>query len=117
MFRRKKTKTEPDLTREEMTELVDDNFRLAEKYAKAGNVSGMEMSLEIAMEYAQKIGRSFDSQEIGKIKLTGYERGEKALRERAIALNEAGKTREAQKANDLASAYGSEAKILKYTLN
>lgn len=117
MFRRKKEKTGPDLTREEMAELVDENFRLAKKYASAGNVSGMEMSLEIAMEYAQKIGRSFDSREIGNIKLTGFERGERALRERAMKLKEAGKLREAQKANDLAVTYGNEAKLLKYTLN
>ena len=96
MFRKKKKKeTGPDLTREEMVELVHDNFQLAEKYANAGNVSGMEMSLEIALEYAQKIGRSFDSQEIAKIKFTGYERGEKALKKRAMELKEAGKLREA----------------------
>ncbi len=118
MFRKKKkAKTGPDLTREEMTELVDDNFRLAKRYASAGNVSGMEMSLEIAMEYAQKIGRSFDSREIAEIKLTGFEHGEKALQERAMDLKEAGKLREAQKANDLAVIYGNEAKLLKYTLN
>ncbi len=119
MFRRKKKKKEtgPDLTREEMAELVDENFRLAKKYASAGNVSGMEMSLEIAMEYAQKIGRSFDSQEIAKINLMGFEHGEKALQERSTELKEAGKLREAQKAGDLAIIYGNEAKMLKYTLN
>ncbi len=118
MFRKKKLeKTGPDLTREEMTELVDENFQLAKKYANAGNVSGMEMSLEIAIEYAQKIGRSFDSQEMARIKLTGFERGEKTLKERAMELKDAGKLREAQKANDLATIYGDEAKILRYTLN
>ena len=116
MFRKKKQKeTGPDLTGEEMVELVDKNFRIAKKYASAGNVSGM--SLEIAMEYAQKIGRSFDSREIAEIKFMGFEHGEKALRERAIQLKEEGKLREAQKANDLASIYGDEAKLLKYTLN
>ena len=118
MFRKKKKKeTGPDLTREEMAELVDENFRIAKKYANAGNVSGMEMSLEIAMEYAQKIGRSFDSREIAEIKAMGFEHGEKALRERSLELKEAGKLREAQKANDLAITYGNEAKLLKYTLN
>ena len=117
MFRKKNKKNGPDLTKEEMTELVDENFQLAEKYADAGNVSGMEMSLEIALEYANKIGRSFDSKRISEIKLTGYERGEKVLHERAIELKEAGKLREAQKANDLASVYGSEAKMLKYMLS
>lgn len=118
MFRKKKPeKIGPDLTREEMAELVDGNFRLAKKYASAGNVSGMEMSLEIAVEYAQKLGRSFDSQEMAEIKLMGFERGEKALKERAIELKEAGKLREAEKANNLAAIYGDEAKILRYTLN
>jgi len=119
MFRKKKKPEEPgpDLTREEMTELVDDNFRLAKKYASTGNVSGMEMSLEIAVEYAQKLGRSFDSQEMATIKLMGFERGEKALKKRATELKEAGKLREAEKAIDLATIYGDEAKILRYTFN
>ncbi len=100
-----------------MEELVDENMRVAKRHANAGNVSGMEMSLEIALEYAQKMGRSFDSQEIGKIKLMGYERGEKMMRERAAELQKEGKLREARNAVALASSYGNEAKMLKYTLS
>jgi len=117
MFRRrKKPKAELELSREEMEQLVGENIQFAKRYARAGNVSGMEMSLEITMQYAQKLGRSFDSQEIGKIKLTGYERGEKVMRERIAELQKAGKTREAQNAARLAATYGNEAKMLKYTL-
>lgn len=117
MFRRKKKpETGPELSREEMEELVDENIRFAKRYASAGNVSGMEMSLEVAVQYAQKIGRSFDSQEMGKIKLTGYERGAKLMQERVIKLQKEGKIREAQNAAELASAYDSEAKMLKYML-
>ena len=118
MFRRKKEEKEsgPNLTREDMVELVEGNFQLAKKYASAGNVSGTEMSLENVMQYAQKIGRSFDSREIGKIKLMAYERGEKVLRERAKELQEAGKMHEAQQAAGLAITYGNEAKMLKYSL-
>jgi hypothetical protein len=116
MFRRKKKAEGPDLSREEMEELVDENMRVGEKQARAGNVAGMEMSLEIALEYAQKMGRSFDSREIGKIKLMGYERGEKVMQERSAALQNEGKMREAQNAARLASAYGSEATLLRNTL-
>jgi hypothetical protein len=117
MFRRKKKpETGPELSREEMEELVDENIRFAKRYASVGNVSGMEMSLEIAVQYAQKIGRSFDSREMGKIKLAGYERGAKLMQERVTKLQKEGKIREAQNAAKLASAYDSEAKMLKYML-
>jgi hypothetical protein len=99
-----------------MEELVNENIRFANRYASVGNVSGMEMSLEIVMQYAQKIGRSFDSREIGKIKLAGYERGAKLMQEKAAELQKEGKIREAQNAIKLASTYDNEAKMLKYTL-
>ena len=117
MFRRKKKpETGPELSREEMEELVDENIQFAKRYANAGNVSGMEMSLEIVMQYAQKIGRSFDSREIGKIKLTGYERGTKVMQQRAAELQKEGKLREAQNATKLANTYDSEAKMIKFAL-
>lgn len=115
--RKKRSETGPELSREEMEELVAENMRVAKRHSSAGNVSGMEMSLEVAIQYAQKMGRSFDSQEIGKIKLIGYQRGEKAMRERAAELNKAGKIREAQNAITLANTYGNEARMLKYTLS
>jgi hypothetical protein len=117
MFRRKKREdTGPELSREEMEELVDENIQFAKRYANLGNVSGMEMSLEIVMQYAQKIGRSFDSREMGNIKLTGYERGAKLMQEKAAELQKEGKIREAQNAIKLASTYDNEAKMLKYSL-
>lgn len=115
--KKKKTETGPNLTKEEMEELVDKNMQIALKYAKAGNVSGMEMSLEVALQNAQKIGKSFDSREIGRIKLEGFERGEEALRKRALELKEAGKMNEAQKAAALAVTYGNEAKLIKFSLS
>lgn len=116
MRRKKKLETGPELSREEMEELVDENFQIAKKYASAGNVSGMEMSLEIAMEYGQKIGRSFDSEEMAKVKFMGYERGAKMMREKAAELQKAGETRQAENSIKLARSYSNEAKMLKYTL-
>ena len=117
LFRRKKKlDTGPELTREEMEELVEENIRFARRYASLGNVSGMEMSLELAMEYAQKTGRSFSSKEIAEIKLMGYERGAELMRKRVEKLKEEGKTQEAQNAARLASIYGDEASMLKFTL-
>jgi soluble cytochrome b562 len=116
MFRRKKSETGPELSREEMEELVDENIQFARKYANEGNVSGMEMSLEVVMQYGQKLGRSLDSQEMAEIKLMGYERGTKVMQERAAELQKEGKIREAQNAARLASTYGDEARMLKYTL-
>ena len=118
MFHRKKKKeTGPEFTREEMEELVTENIKAAKKYASEGNVSGMEMSLEEVMKYGKKIGREMDSTELAKLKLMGYENGAKVLRDRAAALQEAGKTGEAQNASRLAITYGNEAKMLKYTLS
>ncbi len=115
--RKKKSETGIELSKEDMEELISENMRVAKRYASAGNVSGMEMSLEVAMQYAQKMGRSFDSQEIGKMKLMGYERGEKVMQAKMAEFKEAGKIREAQNAARLADTYGNEAKMLKYTLN
>ena len=117
MLRKKREESGPDLTSEEMEQLVNENFRLAKKYASAGTVSGTEMALETVMLYAKKIGRTFDSKEIDRIKLMAYERGEKALRERAKELQEAGKYHEAQQAAGLSITYGNEAKMLKYSLS
>jgi len=117
MFRRRrKSEVGPELSREEMEELVDENIQFAKKYAAEGNVSGMEMSLEVVTQYGQKIGRSLDSQEMAEIKLMGYERGAEVMRERAAELQNEGKLREAQNAARLATTYNNEARILKYTL-
>ena len=116
MLRKKKSEPKPELSREEMEELVDENMQFAERYARLGNVSGMEMSLEVATQYGQKIGRSFSSQESERIKLMGYEGGEKLMLARAAELREAGKIREAENAARLAISYGDEAKMLKLML-
>jgi hypothetical protein len=47
----------------------------------------------------------------------GYERGEKVMQERTATLKNEGKMREAQNAARLASAYGSEATLLRNILS
>ncbi|MBD3181636.1 hypothetical protein GF312_05035 [Candidatus Poribacteria bacterium] len=119
LFHRKKKKKKEegyDYSVEEMQELVDENMDFARRYARLGNVSGMEMSLELALDYAQKIKKTFDSQQIGKIKLEGYEQGYKIMNKRASELKEQGKKREAQTALKLAATYENEAKLLKYSI-
>jgi hypothetical protein len=117
IFKRKKKPEEgPKLTKEEMEELVDENISFARKYASEGNVSGMEMSLEVVIEYGEKIGKPISSQEIDKIKLMAFERGGKLMKERAEELQQEGKLREAQNAMKLANTYGNEAKMLRLTL-
>jgi hypothetical protein len=108
--------SEPELTREEINELVDESIKFAKIYATDGNVSGMEMAFQDAVKYGRKIGRSFDSTEIAKIKLMGYERGEKLMREKEAELKKAGKINEAQNALILAESYGDEAILLKKTI-
>jgi len=116
LFRKKRHKIEPDLTKEDMEELVTENIQFAERYSNEGNVSGMEMSLEIVLKYSQKIGKNFDSHIINKIKLKGYELGEKNLREMALKYEKEGKVQEARNAINLANIYGNEAKLLKYII-
>ena len=107
---------EPELTKEEMEELVDESIKFAKIYAIDGNVSGMEMAFQDAIKHGRKIGRSFDFTEIAKIKLVGYERGEKLMRERELELRVAGRLNEAQNALNLAEAYATEAILLRKTL-
>ena len=114
LFRRKKEIPEPELTREEMEELVDEGLKYAGQYAAEGNVSGMEMALEEAMKYGRKIGRSFDPDNIDRIRLQGYELGEKLMRKQAEKYQGAGKLREYQNAMQLADSYGGQAGMLRY---
>jgi hypothetical protein len=107
---------EPELSREELEELVRENFHFAKEYADAGNVSGMEMSLEEMTKYGQKIGMKFSSDEISKIKLIGYERGAELMRKNAEELRKANKIRESQNADTLADNYANEAKMIKLAL-
>lgn len=116
MFFRKKKIPEPVLTREEMEEIVRESISYAKSYAANGNVSGMEMSLEDAEKYGKKLGISYDSTELIKIKLMGYERGEKLMRKRAEDLQKTGKIRESNNAITLADEYASEARMLRTLL-
>jgi hypothetical protein len=106
---------EPELTREEIEELVDENIKFAKIYANHGDVSGMETSLEIVMKYGQKIGKSLSSDEVAKIKFEGYDLGAKLMRKRANELKNAGRISEAENAEMLADSYTSEAMMLKQT--
>lgn len=116
MFFRKKKKPELELTKEEMEEILKESISYAKSYAVNGNVSGMEMSLENVEKYSKKLGISYDSTELTKIKLMGYERGEKLMRKKAEELQKAGKIREFNNAIALADEYGNEARILRNLL-
>ncbi len=115
-FRRKRKILEPDLTKEEMEEIVRESIKYAKSYAADGNVSGMEMSLESVEKYGKKLGISYDSTELTKIKLMGYERGESLMRKKAEELQKAGKIRESNNAITLADEYGNSARMLRALL-
>lgn len=113
-FKRKsKRKLEPDLTEDEMQEIVEESIKFARIYANDGNVSGMEMALEEALKYSKKLGKSLDSNEITKLKIKGYEKGAKAMQNKADEMSKAGKIRESQNAKELATRYANEAELLK----
>lgn len=116
MFFRKKKKFEPELTKEEIKEIVNESIKYAKSYAANGNVSGMEMSLESVEKYSKKLGAPYDSTELTKIKLMGYERGENLMRKKAEEFQKAGKIREFNNAMTLADEYGNEARILRSLL-
>ena len=119
LFWNKKPKKipEPDLTKEEMQEIVDENIKFLRIYANEGNVSGMEMVLEEAIKYGRKLGISLDSNEIAKIKMLGYRHSEKIMRNKAEELSKAGKARESENALELAEKYLNEAELLKRILS
>ncbi len=119
LFWNKKPKRipEPDLTKEEMQEIVDENIKFLRIYANEGNVSGMEMALEEAIKYSLKLGNPLDSDEIAKIKMIGYKHGGEIMHEKAKELSEAGKVRESQNALELAEKYANEAELLRRTLS
>jgi hypothetical protein len=119
LFWNKKPKKipEPDLTKEEMQEIVDENIKFLRIYANEGSVSGMEMALEEAIKYSRKLGISLDTNEIAKIKMLGYKHGGKIMRDRAEELSKAGKDRESESALELAEKYSNEAELLKRILS
>ncbi len=118
-FIRKKPKKipEPDLSKDDMQEIVSENIKFAKIYANDGNVSGMEMALEEALKYSKKLGKTLDSNEIAKIKVRGYKNGAKIMRDKAEELSKAGRFRESQNASELASKYANEADLLKSLLS
>jgi hypothetical protein len=114
--KKQKAITEPELIREEIEELVAENIKFAKIYAHHGDVSGMEMALEIIMKYGRRIDKSLATDEIAEIKLEGYEKGAKLMRQSAIKLKNEGKINEANNAEMLADSYAGEALILKQTI-
>lgn len=116
LFRRKKAQSTLELSVDEINDLIRSNVEYAEQCSCEGNVSGMEMALEVAAENAQKIGRTLASRRISEIKLMGYERGVEALKARIKSLQEEGKSVEAQRLQMLLETYSNEAELLRYTL-
>ena len=116
LFRRKKTEATVDLSVDEINDLIRSNLEYAEQCAHEGNVSGMEMSLEVALEQAQKIGRTLKSSRISEIKLMGYERGVESLQAQIKSLEAEGKSVEAQRLQMLLESYSNEAELFRLTL-
>jgi DNA replication protein DnaD len=116
LFRRKKTESTLDLSVDEINDLIRSNLEYAEQCAHEGNVSGMEMALEVALEHAQKIGRTIKSSRISEIKLIGYERGVESLQARIKSLEAEGKSVEAQRLQMLLESYSNEAELFRRAL-
>jgi len=116
LFRRKKTESTLQLSVDEINDLIRSNLEYAEQCSREGNVSGMEMALEVAAENAQKIGRRLKSKHISEIKLMGYEHGVESLKARIKSLEEEGKSVEAQRLRMLLETYSNEAELLRYAL-
>ena len=116
LLRRKKSKSTVDLSVEDSLELVRSNMQYAEQCASEGNVSGMEMALEVALEQGRKIGHTFPERRISEIKLMGYERGVAVLESRIQNLEAEGKSIEAQRLQMLLETYSNEAELLRHAL-
>jgi len=116
LFKRKKKESTLELSVDEINDLIRSNLEYAEQCAHEGNVSGMEMALEVALEHAQKIGRTLESSRISEIKLMGYERGVDSLKARIKDLETEGKSVEAQRLQMLLESYSNEAELFKSAL-
>lgn len=116
LFRRKKAESTLELSVDEINDLIRSNLKYAEQCAHEGNVSGMEMALEVASEHALKIGRTLKSSRISEIKLMGYERGVEALQTQMKNLEAEGKSVEAQRLQMLLESYSNEAELFRRTL-
>jgi len=114
--KKKKIAPEPELSKDDIIEIINENIKYAKIYSNDGNVSGMEMSIEIAIKYSNQLGQMLDSDDIAKIKLIGYERGEKLMRKKANEFRAEGKINQADNAEILADNYASEALMLRQTI-
>jgi len=116
LFRRKQAESSLDLTVDEVNDLIQSNLEYAEQCANEGNVSGMEMALEVAVENARKVSRTLQSRRISEIKLLGYERGVELMQEQIKNLEAEGKSVEAQRLQILLGSYLNEAELFKRAL-
>lgn len=113
MFRRRKKKPQSPLTEEERRVLIRENMEYARKCAEGGNVSGMEMAIEMVIKHSHAINEIVDMMEIKRIKLMGYQKGVEALNRRIEALREEGNEEEAERLGMLMRSYRREALSIK----
>ncbi|MBC8232286.1 hypothetical protein H8E77_22295 [bacterium] len=116
LFKRKKQESTVDLSVDEINDLIDSNLKYAERCAHEGNVSGMEMALEVASERALRVSRTLKSSRISEIKLMGYERGVESLQAQIKNLEAEGKSIEAQRLQMLLASYSNEAELFRRAL-
>ncbi len=113
MFRRRKKRPQSPLTEEERRELIRENMEYARRCAEDGNVSGMEMAIEMVINHSHAINEIVDMMEIKRIKLTGYQKGVEELNRRIALLREEGKEEEAERLGILMRSYRREALSIK----
>ncbi|HEX30181.1 TPA: hypothetical protein ENG04_08890 [Candidatus Poribacteria bacterium] len=113
MFRRRRKKPQSLLTEGERRELIRENMEYARKCAEDGNVSGMEMAIEMVINHSHAINEIVDMMEIKRIKLMGYQRGVEVLNQRIATLREEGKEEEAERLGILMRSYRREALSIK----
>ncbi|MCD6508565.1 hypothetical protein J7M22_18335 [Candidatus Poribacteria bacterium] len=113
MFRRRREKPQSPLTEGERRELIRENMEYARKCAEDGNVSGMEMAIEMVINHSHAINEIVDMMEIKRIKLMGYQRGVEVLNQRIATLREEGKEEEAERLGILMRSYRREALSIK----
>ena len=109
MFRRKKKKKGLPLTPEETRQVIREHWEYARRCAEEGNVAGMEMALEVVVNYSHAINEIVDRDAINRLKLMGYERGVENLSTRIDLLRLEGNEEEAQKLMILVRSYRREA--------
>lgn len=108
LFKRKRKK-EFHLTPEEARQVIREHWEYARRFAEQGNVAGMEMALEVVINYSHAINEVVSRDEINRLKLIGYERGIENLSTRIDALRLEGKEEEADRLMTLVRSYRREA--------